>query len=434
MKNLIKTKNKKKLNQLIKKMHPHDIIEQLNKLTEDEVNTFYSLLEEDEVARIVAYLEPEEAAEIIDNFDLEEQKEIIENLDLDDAADIFVHLEQQLELINTLDNEELISKVLEYEEHQVGSQMSDSFITLTLDMDIKSATKKVISEADQVDNINLLFVIDSNNKFIGTVELKSLIKAKEPLTIEDLVKSSPFVYDTDDTLESIHKIQNYGSYEMPVLNKDNELIGVLTVDDAIEIFHEEAVDDFEKLMILPDSTTKGLFKTAVKRLPWLLLLLVLSVPIALATSSFENVITAVAVLALFQPLILDAAGDVATQTLAVTLRILSKEPKKALKNGYKEIVTGIIIGIIIGISGAVISYLIANNLNTVEPFNVSLVVGLSLMLTIISGPLFALFIPIFLNKINIDPAIASGPFITTLIDIASVFIYFGLATLLLGVL
>ena len=434
MKTIIQQKSKRKLNQLIKKMHPHDIIEALEQLDEDEVENFYQLLSEKEVARIVAYLEPEVAATIIDNFELESQKDIIDNLDLDDAADIFIHLDKQDELINTLENEEFISKVLTYEEDEVGSHMSDGFVVLNLGMDIKEATKKVIKEADEVDTINHLFVVDDNNIFKGTIELKNLIKSKAPLLIDELVKTSPYVYDYNDIEEAIHKIQNYGLYEIAVLNSNKSLIGVLTVDDAIDIYHEEAIDDYEKLAALPDTKTKGLFKSALKRLPWLLLLLVLSIPIALATSSFESVIASVAVLALFQPLILDAGGDVATQTLAVTLRILSKDSKSALKNGRKEILAGFINGVILGLAGAVISYFISLQIGIIEPFNVSLVVGMSLTLTVALGPVFALFIPIILNKFKIDPAIASGPFITTLIDITSVIIYFGLATILLGVI
>ena len=434
MKTIIQQKSKRKLNQLIKKMHPHDIIEALEQLDEEEVQNFYQLLSEKEVARIVAYLEPEVAATIIDNFELESQKDIIDNLDLDDAADIFIHLDKQDELINTLENEEFISKVLTYEEDEVGSHMSDGFVVLNLGMDIKEATKKVIKEADEVDTINHLFVVDDNNIFKGTIELKNLIKSKAPLLIDELVKTSPYVYDYNDIEEAIHKIQNYGLYEIAVLNANNNLIGVLTVDDAIDIYHEEAIDDYEKLAALPDTKTKGLFKSALKRLPWLLLLLVLSIPIALATSSFESVIASVAVLALFQPLILDAGGDVATQTLAVTLRILSKDSKSALKNGRKEILAGFINGVILGLAGAVISYFISLQIGIIEPFNVSLFVGMSLTLTVALGPVFALFIPIILNKFKIDPAIASGPFITTLIDITSVIIYFGLATILLGVI
>ena len=434
MKKLINKGNKRKLNELVKNKHPHDIIQDLNTLSELEVNKFYELIEEKEVSRIIAFLEPEDAADIIDNFDLENQKDIIDNLDLDDAADIFIHLDKQEELIDTLENEMLISKVLTYDDDLVGAHMSDGFIPLTLGMGVKEATKIVIANADDVETINHLFVVDNDNKFKGMIPLKKLIKATPPQIIDELIVNNPYVLDTDDIEEAIHKIQDYRLYEMAVLNEEHKLIGVLTIDDAIEIYHKEAIEDFEKLAALPDTTEKSLFKAALSRLPWLLTLLVLLIPIALATSRFEDVIAAVAILAFFQPLILDAGGDVATQTLAVTLRILSKDSKRALKNGSKEILTGVINGFILGISGFLISYLIGLGLGSTEPIGIALVVGLALSLTIIISPIFALFIPLILNKFKIDPAIASGPFITTLIDITSVFIYFGLATLFLGVL
>lgn len=434
MRTIINQKDKKALFEHLEKMHPYDIVEAIKELTEEEQDLFYSLLPEEEIGRIIAYMEPEEAADVIDDFEFEIQKNIMNALDLDDAADIIVHLDNEEELIDALENEESISQVLTYDEDEVGAHMSDGYIDLVLGMNIKTATKKVIKEAGQVDILNLIFIVDDKNKFQGIVELRDLIKTKAPAFIDDITELSPYVLDTDDIEEAVHKMKNYGLYDMAVVNDKLELIGILTIDDAIEIYHEESVDDFEKLSALPDTSTKGLLISAAKRLPWLLLLLVLSMPIALATSRFEEVITSVAVLALFQPLILDAGGDVASQTLAVTLRLLTTDSKKALRNGGKEILAGLINGITLGIVAGLVSYLISKVMGIHEPFDISLVVFLSLSLTVATGPIFGLFIPILLDKMNVDPAVASSPFITTLIDITSVIIYFGFATLLLGVI
>jgi len=432
MKAIIKQKDKKALLKHLEKMHPYDIVEAIKELDEEEKNLFYSLIPEEEIGRIIAFMEPEEAADVIDDFEFGVQKNIMDTLELDDAADIIVHLDNE-ELLDALENEKHISQVLNYDEDEVGAHMSDSFISLNLGMDIKTATKKVIKEAGDVDNLNHIFVVDEENKFKGSIILRDLIKTKAPSYIDDITKLSPYALDTDDIEEAVHKMKNYGLYEMAVLNKKFELIGVLTIDDAIEIYHEESLDDFEKLSALPDTKTKGLVKSAAKRLPWLILLLILSMPIAIATSSFEEVITSVAILALFQPLILDTGGDVASQTLAVTLRLLTKDSKKALQNGTKEILAGLINGIILGIVAGAVSYVISKVIGVQQPLNVSLVVFISLSLIVLIGPIFGLFIPIALDKINIDPAIASSPFISTLIDITSVIIYFGFATLLLGV-
>ncbi len=433
MKAIIKQKDKKALLKHLEKMHPYDIVETIKELDEEEKNLFYSLIPEEEIGRIIAFMEPEEAADVIDDFEFGIQKNIMDTLELDDAADIIVHLDNE-ELLDALENEKHISQVLNYDEDEVGAHMSDSFISLNLGMDIKTATKKVIKEAGDVDNLNHIFVVDEENKFKGSIILRDLIKTKAPSYIDDITKLSPYALDTDDIEEAVHKMKNYGLYEMAVLNEKFELIGVLTIDDAIEIYHEESLDDFEKLSALPDTKTKGLIKSAAKRLPWLILLLILSMPIAIATSSFEEVITSVAILALFQPLILDTGGDVASQTLAVTLRLLTKDSKKALQNGTKEILAGLINGIILGIVAGAVSYVISKVIGVQEPLNISLVVFISLSLTVLIGPIFGLFIPIALDKINIDPAIASSPFISTLIDITSVIIYFGFATLLLGVI
>lgn len=434
IKEYLNLKDQEKINELVKMSHPYDIIESLKDLTDDDIELFYSLLDKEKAAQILAFLEPEDAAEVVNTFILDEQKEIIDNLDLDDAADIIVHLDEQDELLKIVENEELINKVLTYDDDFVGAHMTDGYIELQLGMDIKEATKKVISKANEVETLNDLFVVDEKGVFVGTIELRVLIKTKAPAIIDNLVTISPFVYDTDDVLEAVYKIENYGLYEMAVVNSLGVLMGVVSIDDAIEIYHDEVTEDFEKFALLPDTKTKGIFASAIKRMPWLVLLLVLSVPIALATSRFEEVIAATALLAIFQPLILDAGGDAASQTLAVTLSLLSKDPKSAVKNGKSEIAVGVINGVVLGFASAVVSFLIALVLNVSRPFIISLVVGLSLSLTVMIGPVFALAIPIALKKLKFDPAIASGPFITTLIDVTSVVVYFGLATLLLGVL
>lgn len=433
-KKYIAKKDKKRINELIKKAHPHDVIESLKDLEADDVGVFYSLLDKEKAAEIISFLDPPIAAEVINDFIIDEQKEIIDNLDLDDAADIIIHLDNSEEVLKVLENEELISKVLTYSNDLVGAHMSDGYIKLELGTDIKKATKHVINEANQVETLNHLFVTSADGKFVGAIELRNLIKAKAPTLIDNLVNLSPFVYDTDNIEQAVYKIKDYGLYEMAVVNEENILIGVLSIDDAIDIYHEEAIEDFEKFGILSDTKNKSIFASAIKRLPWLLLLLVLSIPIALLTSRFEEIITSIAILALFQPLILDTGGDVASQTLAVTLTLVTQDPKKAISNGKSEISVGVINGLVLGLSSFIVSYFIAIVLSISSPFEIGLVVGLSLALTVMTGPVFALFIPIVLKKLKFDPAIASGPFITTLIDITSVLIYFGLATLILGVL
>jgi magnesium transporter len=244
----------------------------------------------------------------------------------------------------------------------------------------------------------------------------------------------PSVFDTDPITDTIFKIRNYAIYEIPVVNHQQELLGMVTLDDALDIYEEEAQEDFEKLSALPETIEQNTFKTAMHRIPWLLMLLVISIPISLVTSLFEEVLTTVAILIIFQPLISGSAGNVATQTLAVTLKMFAKNEQGVLKNSYREIFTGMINGFVIGLVAFLVTYVFTsmNQQLTDIPLKIAFVVGLSLWLTVLIAPIIAVLVPITLKKLKLDPAVASGPFITTLIDISAISLYFGLATILLG--
>jgi magnesium transporter len=203
----------------------------------------------------------------------------------------------------------------------------------------------------------------------------------------------------------------------------------------LDIYQEEAQEDFEKLAGLPETMPDSSpMKTALHRLPWLLSLLLFSIPIAIVTSMFEEVLATVAILIIFQPLILGSAGNVATQTLAVTLKMFASHEEGILKNSFREIITGMLNGFAIGLIAfsMTLIFSIINTSLTTQPFLIAFVVGLSLWLTVIIAPLTAILIPVSLRAMKIDPAVASGPFITTVIDVAALLIYFGLATLMLG--
>jgi magnesium transporter len=314
--------------------------------------------------------------------------------------------------------------------------MTNLMVVVYPDMDVKKATKKVIKEANDVETINTIFVVDHDEHFLGVVPLKRLLKAKTPLDVSEIIEDYPYVYDNDPLTQSVQAIRNYGIYEMPVLHHDTlKLLGMITLDDALDIYQEEAQEDFEKLAGLPETMPdSGPIKTALHRLPWLLSLLLFSVPISIVTSMFEEVLATVAILIVFQPLILDSAGNVATQTLAVTLKMFASHEQGLVKNSIREIFTGMINGFAIGFiafSMTLIFSMINTSLTT-QPLLIAFVVGLSLWLTVMIAPLTAILIPLILRTLKFDPAVASGPFITTIIDVAALLIYFGLATLMLG--
>ena len=428
--------SKKQIKAYLDHIHGYDLAQSFLELSDDEKEKLYTVISNEKLADLVTYLDADIGAQIFAEFDLIKQKHLIDYMDPDDAADIILELEEedQEALIQTLDKESDVLSLIQYNEDQTGSAMTNLVVKLDISMDVKKATKRVIQEAPEVETISTLFVVDENDKFIGIVDLKKLLKAKTPLTVKDIYEEHPYAFDKDPIIETISKIRNYAIYEMPVVDDEVHLLGIVTLDDALDIYEEEAKEDFEMLAALPETIESGVIKTALHRIPWLLMLLAISIPISLVTSLFEEIIAAVAILVIFQPLISGSAGNVATQTLAVTLRMLSKNEEGIKKNSYREIITGMINGLIIGVLAFVITLVfttMSSSLMT-NPLSIAFVVGLSLWLTVLIAPIIAVSIPLVLKLFKIDPAVASGPFITTLIDISAISLYFGLATLLLG--
>jgi magnesium transporter len=419
---------------ILEQMHSFDIAELFNASTEENKKRIIDVLSESQVSELITYLDPRIAADLISNLEIKEQKILIELMETDDAVDIIQSLNEteQNELLEHLEDNSEIKQLLCYEEFEAGAHMTSDIILLTPDLTVKEATKILIMQAKDVETISTLFVVDDETKYLGTLSFKKLIKAKIPLTVEDLYDKSPSFLDKTDISVIIQGIQHYGLYEVPITNEENKLLGMITIDDALDIYKEEAKEDFEKLSALPKTTKSNPFYAALNRLPWLVTLLILSIPIALVTGLFEDVLAAVVILAMFQPLILDAGGDVATQTLAVTLITLNNKSGRLFKNGYKEIITGLINGFVMAIIAFIVTYIFAKSIKAQHTIELSLIVSISLLFTVFLGPIIGFFVPVTLQKLKIDPAVASGPFITTLIDILSLFIYFGLATLILG--
>jgi len=432
LKELINTKDKKIIKEYIEDIHAHDLSIVFNELTNEEREITYHYIKDEKLAELVTYLEPEFAAEILAEFDLEKQKRLVEMMEPDDAADIILELEdeEQEELLDILGEESDISKLISYDEKETGSAMTNLFIEINPDMDVKKATKKVIKEAKEVESINTIFVTDINHVFLGALPLKKLLKAKSPMDVSEIVEEYPYTFDKTPIEETVQNIRNYAIYEMPVLNENHVLVGMITLDDALDIYQEEAKEDFEKLAGLPVTLEDSTFiKTALHRVPWLLTLLIIMVPISLVTHSFESTLAQVAILIVFQPLILDSAGNVATQTLAVTLRMLSTNEKGLLKNSYREIIAGMMNGFVIGLIAFVMTLLFGriNQSLAENSLLIAFVVGISLWITVILAPIVAIVIPLTIKSLKFDPAVASGPFITTIIDVAAIVVYFGLA-------
>ena len=211
LKNLINERKKRPLQQYLEDTHGHDLAQAFLTLDQEEKDYLYHIISNEQLADLVTYLEPEDAVDVLADFDLSKQKDVIEEMEPDDAVDLIQELEteDQEELLSSLDVSEEVRSLLDYEEDETGSAMTTRVIKITPEMDIKKATKQVIHEAPEVETINRLFVVDEDNKYLGVVTLKDLLKSKPPQTIADIMDTYPFVYDTDSIMMTVQAINNY---------------------------------------------------------------------------------------------------------------------------------------------------------------------------------------------------------------------------------
>ncbi|MGN1343127.1 MAG: magnesium transporter, partial [Traorella sp.] len=290
------------------------------------------------------------------------------------------------------------------------------------------------------DNINTIYVYNEDQSFYGAMDLKDLIIAREYTDLESLIsKAYPYVYAKELVSECLERIKDYAENSIPVLDDNHRILGIITPIDIIEVVDDEMGDDYAKLAGLTseEDLNETLFESMKKRLPWLIALLGLGILVSTVVGLFEEVVSQIAIIVCFQSLILDMAGNVGTQSLAVTIRVLMDENLKSsqkIKLMGKEMRIGFCNGLLLGMVSFLFIGLyiwIFKNYEMIYAFKISACVGASLVLAMMISSLVGTAIPMFFHKLNVDPAVASGPLITTINDLVAIISYYGLAWLLL---
>ena len=426
----------------LESLHAYDLKELYESLTEDEQVELFERLDDTQKADLLSYLDVDDAAEIVETLDAQDTADIFSEMDPDDAMDILNELEEETstELIEQFSEElkEDILSLKSYTDDETGSIMNTDFITLTADLDVKDAMKKLISEAPNVETISKLFVIDKHNTFLGVVPLKKLIKAKSPCAIETLYEPSLFALDTDDKEQTATLMQEEAINILPVLDDQHMLKGIVTVDDAIDTYEDEMIEDFQKMTTLSEDVSDSTFTSALKRLPWLVVLLLLALPIANLALQFEGVLKDYTIIIILQPLILSMIGNAGTQTLTFSLiMIADEEPDKVIKrNIFYEVSSAALSGLLLSLISFVVTllFIVFNPSLSENPYLFGSIVGISVLLSLIIGTFFSAIIPVVIHKVGLDPASASGPLLTTVIDITTILTYYGIATWMIGVI
>lgn len=417
---------------LIKELQPYDVATLFADLPEALRPPFISLMEAKQIAELLQELEPLLQADVLRILGKEGFTKVHSLMESDDLVDLFNEIfeDQVDDWLNVVKESasQPVKNLMRYPPDTAGGLMTDRYVWIRSYYTVREAVDKLKSFAEIAENLYYLYVLDENKKLTGVVSFRDLLLANLDDRIEDIMFSRVISVPVHmDQEEVANTIERYDFLSVPVVDDEHRLLGIITVDDVIDVFIREADEDISKLSATSGKTidfTTGALSASFRRLPWLILLLILGFLSGTIISSFEQTLDQVVALAFFLPMITGMTGNTGTQSLAIVVRGLAAiEPgrKYMVKLLVRELRVGIMIGLVCGIIVSILSYFWQGDVM------LGLVVGSSLFITLIIGTMAGTIIPLILHKLRVDPAIASGPLITTLNDIFSLFIYFGIA-------
>ena len=436
------TLSPKSLKDRVTNYHPGDLAESFSRMEREDREKLYRILDIRELSDVFEHLD--DASAYFSELTIRRKVDVLSAMEPDKAASLLRHLDrdQRNSLIDLLaaDTRRDIALLESFDSDEIGSKMTTNFIEIQAGLSIREAMASLIRQAAENDNISTLYVVDADHTFCGAVDLKDLIIAREGASLEDIIAASyPYVYARELIEDCIERLKDYSEDSIPVLDNENKLLGVITAQDIVQVVDDELGDDYAKLAGLAseEELSEPIRQSVRKRLPWLVVLLGLGMLVSAVVGVFEGVVAQLTIVMCFQSLILDMAGNVGTQSLAVTIRVLMDEKLTRRQKWsliWKECRIGLANGLILGLLSfaAVGAYLFALKGNALEfAFGVSGCIGAALVLAMVISSISGTVIPLFFKKINVDPAVASGPLITTINDLVAVIAYYGLAWLLL---
>ena len=422
--------------------HEMDIAHSLEYLTKEERINLYSNLGDEWTANIISYIE--EPQEYIEELGVDKLAQIINEMDSDDAVDLLENIDKDtIRKLRPFLDEDVkadIRLINSYGDDEIGRLITTNFICISKKLTIRQAMHELVIQAGDNDNISTIYVVDEEDKFCGAIDLKDLIVARDYEELDDIISYSyPYLLDHEEISESIEKIKDYAEDSLPVLNSQKKIIGILTAQDVIEAVDEEMGEDYAKLagLTAEEDLKETTAESMKKRLPWLIILLFLGMGVSTVVGAFEGVVAVLPIVICFQSLILDMAGNVGTQSLAVTIRVLTNDNltfKEKMHLVSKEMKTGLCCGLILAVIAIIfvgIYIMFAKGRPPMYAFAISTCIGASLVLSMLISSAVGTLVPMFFKKIGVDPAVASGPLITTVNDLIAVVTYYGLSLIFL---
>jgi len=433
--NLVDSNDEKKLRNKFDELHHADVAEILEELHFDQATHIIKLLDSEETSDILMELDDDYREKILKNLSTKEIAEEVEELDTDDATDIIAELpeERQKKVISKIEDKDHkadIKELLRYDDDSAGGLMAKELIKVNENWAVTRCVKEMRSQASEVTRVHSVYVVDNNDKLLGRLSLKDLLVADPKSNVKSIYISKVDFVNVNDTGEHVASImQKYDLGAIPVVDDKKKLLGRITIDDIVDLIKEEAEKDYQLAAGITQDVDvdDSIYKLSWARLPWLFLGLLGGIGAAAVMGGFEEVLLEYKILFYFTPLIAAMAGNVGVQSSAIIVQgLANNDVKDSINNRlFKETLLSILNGIILSAFLFGFIYFWRNEID------VALAISLSLVVVIIVAGIVGTFIPLFLNKRGIDPAIATGPFITTSNDIFGILIYFLIAKLIL---
>ncbi|CAM3075322.1 magnesium transporter [Leuconostoc rapi] len=416
-------------------LHDFEMAQVYAELPEQFRSVAWRLLSDDVLARVFDNLDVDEVdiVTLLQEMPPQRGARILQEMYADNAADLLQEMPARLVAtylsLIPKDEANAIRKLINYDDQTAGSLMSTEYLAVEEDLHVDEVMRLVKKQALEAESISYVYVLDTQDQLTGVISLRDLLTHSDDLAVSEITKDRIVSVKAGDDQEDVAQIvADYNFLSIPVTDDDNRLLGVITVDDIVDVIDEEAVEDYSGLAAVNVSQINDTpWHSAVKRIPWLIALLLLGMTTATLISSYDDLVRRASILAAFISLITGTAGNAGTQALALAVRRIAVGSEH---NGWKDFASEILAGIIVGIATGISVFAIVAVWKQNSMLGVA--VGLAMTMAIIVANLAGYLIPVVIDKIGFDPAVASGPFITTLSDLTSVLIYFSVAQLFIS--
>ena len=437
--NLLNSKKYSSLRDMLIIMNPSDIASLFQDLPVDSLPLLFRLLPKELAADTFVEMDEEMQELLIQGFSDRELKEVINELYVDDAVDLVEEMPASVvkRILRQAAPEmrKMINDILKYPEDSAGSMMTTEYVSLHPQMNVSQALSRIRQTGVDKETIYNCYVITPDRKLCGIVSARSLLLSSEQALIEDIMESHVISVNTMMDQEEVALMFNkYNFLALPVVDQENRLVGIVTVDDAMDVLQEETTEDMEKMAAIVPSERPylktGIFATFRQRIPWLLVLMISATASSMIITAFEDALAAQVALTAFIPMLMNTGGNSGSQASVTIIRGLSLNEIQ-YKDFFKVLWKEIRVGVLCGVTRAAANYVKLLLLDRVS-FLIAAAVCLTLVLTVILSKIVGALLPMGAKKIGLDPAVMASPFISTIVDILSLLVYFQIATLLLG--